>query len=697
MPSGRPGSVRAGSVMLYSLQVVIALALPIAFCAYAPSSALTWAGVIAIALLGFALLHGGLAWLVPLSGTIAMVSLFWQLPVARETYIFGSAALAFVVAVIIIRSDIATNRRPAAHDVTGQGFVDAFGSEQVTARMVDGSIFVSWLAPASSGGFPVQSYDVQASTDGGTSWRTVRYVPASERSVLIDDLPGGAEVSFRVAAVNAAGTGAPSRPTTPFLPMGPPGPVTSIQGHPGDGQVRLTWVAPLSDGGFPITDYLVQLSGDGGATWMEIYRQPSPECIAVASGLMNGHPYLFRVTAANSRGRGRPSAPTQALRPAGLPGPPFLQGSQGSDRSITLTWSPPAMDGGLPILGYVIETSHDGGSTWVLTDRQDGYVNSARLTGLVNGIPYQVRVSALNAVGRGPSSAPSLPVAPMGVPGEVGEVRVSGQDFSHRVLIPQPPRQRKPVARALLSVVLVLAGAAMAGFAVMRTMEGDAAFRIGQMAGAGMDPQIQAPGDTSVQDQPIDPSGRVAPTDGPPPPATAASDTDAGSPVVEAPQAPIDAQPPTDAQAPTVPQVPLGQVVGTLAFYRAGVPIITESPYVVRQGVGPRVLERGPGHYPSTPLPGTSGNAAIAGHRTGWGSPFLHLDQLAPGDEIAFTSPDGLVSRYVVDSTLVVKPDETWVLGWDPLQAGMPTLTLTTCDPPHVNTRRLVVFARTAI
>lgn len=694
MPSGRPGSVRTGSVVLYSLQVVIALALPIAFCAYAPSSALTWAGVIGIALLGFALLHGGFAWLVPLSGVIAMVSLFWQLPVAREFYIFGSAALAFVVAVIIIRADIATNRRPAPAEPSGGSFVDAYGaasgSEQVTARMVDGSIFVSWLAPGSSGGFPVQGYDVQASTDAGRSWQSIRYVPANERSVMIDDLPGGAEVSFRVAAVNAAGTGAPSRPTTPFLPMGPPGPVTSIEGHPGDGQVRLTWVAPLSDGGFPISDYLVQISGDGGATWMEIYRQPSPECIAVASGLMNGHPYLFRVMAANSRGRGRPSAPTQAIRPAGLPGPPFLQGSQGSDRAINLTWSPPAMDGGLPILGYVIETSHDGGSTWVLTDRQDGYVNSARITGLVNGIPYQVRVSALNSVGRGPSSAPSLPVAPMGVPGEVGEVRVSGPSFSHQVLIQQSPRQRKPFARALLSVVLVLAGAALAGFAVMRTMEGDAAFRIGQMAGAGSNAQTQEPGRPSVQDQPIDP-GEVVSSPGTLPPASTAADTDAGSPVVEAPQAP------SDVQAPAVPQVPLGQVVGTLAFYRAGVPIITESPYVVRQGVGPRVLEMGPGHYPSTPLPGTAGNAAIAGHRTGWGSPFLHLDQLAPGDEISFTSPDGLVSRYVVDSTLVVKPDETWVLGWDPLQAGMPTLTLTTCDPPHVNTRRLVVFARTAI
>ena len=699
MSSAQRGRVRLGSVIGYAIQVFVALALPIAFCAYAPASALTWAGVIIIALLGFALLHGGWAWLVPVSGGIAMVSLFWQLPIARETYIFGSSALAFVIGALVIRADIATNRRPSGQvvsnsepgrDYSGRGPV---GSEQVSARMVDGSIFVSWSAPASSGGFPVLAYDVQASFDGGSSWQSIRNIPASERAVMLDDLPGGSEVCFRIAAINAAGIGAPSRPTAPFLPMGLPGPVVAVQGHPGDGQVRLTWNAPLSDGGYPITDYHVQVSGDGGASWTDAPRQPSPECLAVASGLMNGHAYLFRVAAVNSRGRGRPGSPTQAIKPAGLPGPPFLQSYHGSDRSITLNWAPPSSDGGLPIIGYVIETSHDGGASWVLTDRPDGYVTSAQITGLVNGIPYQVRVAALNSVGRGPSSAPSSPVAPMGVPGEVGEVRVNTPGYGGNVIISAPARTRKPVARALLSVVLILVGASLVGFAVMRTMQGDAIFRAGQ-APAPSAPQSAAP-QGSVGNEQVGPGSpaQPAPTTAASPllPATPTSADQAGSPVVEAPAGSQSGQ--NQIETP----VPQGEVIGTLAFYRAGTPILTESPYLIRQGVAPLVLEQGPGHYPSTPLPGTSGNSAIAGHRTGWGSPFLHLDQLAPGDEVVFTSVDGVASRYVVDSSLVVGPEETWVLGWDPLQAGMPTLTLTTCDPPNVNTRRLVVFARTAI
>jgi len=702
MSSAPRGRVRVGSVIGYAIQVVIALALPIAFCAYAPASALTWAGVIIIALLGFALLHGGWAWLVPVSGAIAMLSLFWQLPIPRDTYIFGSSALAFVIGALVIRADIATNRRPPGQVVSNAdigreyGGSVAAGSEQVSARMVDGSIFVSWSAPASSGGFPVLAYDVQASFDGGSSWQSMRHVPGSERAVMLDDLPGGSEVCFRIAAINAAGIGAPSRPTAPFLPMGLPGPVVAVPGHPGDGQVRLTWNAPLSDGGYPITDYHVQVSSDGGASWTDVPRQPSPECLAVASGLMNGHAYLFRVAAVNSRGRGRPGSPTQGIKPAGLPGPPFLQSYHGSDRSISLNWAPPSSDGGLPIIGYVIETSHDGGASWVLTDRADGYVTSTEITGLVNGIPYQVRVAALNSVGRGPASAPSSPVAPMGVPGVVGEVRVNAPGYGGNVIITAPARRRKPVARALLSVVLILVGAGLVGFAVMRTMQGDAIFRAGQSAQAPSPSTSQtAIPEGSTSNVPVEPDSSP-----PSAPSTAASPTlpaaptsvdPAGSPVVEAP---ADSQ---SGQNQIETPVPQGEVIGTLAFYRAGTPILTESPYLIRQGVAPSVLEQGPGHYPSTPLPGTSGNSAIAGHRTGWGSPFLHLDQLAPGDEVVFTSVDGVASRYVVDSSLVVGPEETWVLGWDPLKAGMPTLTLTTCDPPNVNTRRLVVFARTAV
>ncbi|MFM8352970.1 MAG: class E sortase, partial [Actinomycetales bacterium] len=90
---------------------------------------------------------------------------------------------------------------------------------------------------------------------------------------------------------------------------------------------------------------------------------------------------------------------------------------------------------------------------------------------------------------------------------------------------------------------------------------------------------------------------------------------------------------------------------------------------------------------------GQPGNAGIAGHRTGWSAPFFHLDELQTGDLIVFTADDGTTYRYVVHSTQVVDPQDTWVLADDPLRLGTAMLTLTTCDPPGTNERRLVVFA----
>lgn len=131
-----------------------------------------------------------------------------------------------------------------------------------------------------------------------------------------------------------------------------------------------------------------------------------------------------------------------------------------------------------------------------------------------------------------------------------------------------------------------------------------------------------------------------------------------------------------------------------LAFKREGAPDpVTSRVLYVGPDVSERGLAAGPGHYPSTARPGRAGNVAIAGHRTGWGSPFLHLDELQPGDRIRLTDRRGVRHTYVVQESQLVPPTADWVLGPDPLGTGEPTLTLTTCDPPDINTERLIVFA----
>jgi sortase A len=106
------------------------------------------------------------------------------------------------------------------------------------------------------------------------------------------------------------------------------------------------------------------------------------------------------------------------------------------------------------------------------------------------------------------------------------------------------------------------------------------------------------------------------------------------------------------------------------------------------EGVAESDLQEGPGHYPSTALPGQPGNVGIAGHRTTYGAPFYNLDQLQPGDPITVQVPQGTFTYDVVRAS-VVQPTNTSVLA----PASLPVLTLTTCNPRYSASTRLVVTA----
>ena len=108
----------------------------------------------------------------------------------------------------------------------------------------------------------------------------------------------------------------------------------------------------------------------------------------------------------------------------------------------------------------------------------------------------------------------------------------------------------------------------------------------------------------------------------------------------------------------------------------------------VVEGVGVAELRKAPGHYPSTPLPGELGNAAIAGHRTTYGAPFNRLGEVLPGDLIKVRTLRGEFT-YRAEAQRVVKPEQVEVL--DPTPDAR--LTLTTCHPKYSAKERLIVTA----
>jgi sortase A len=134
--------------------------------------------------------------------------------------------------------------------------------------------------------------------------------------------------------------------------------------------------------------------------------------------------------------------------------------------------------------------------------------------------------------------------------------------------------------------------------------------------------------------------------------------------------------------APPLPDPPLGSAVGIISIPKIGLSM------VVVEGTGTAQLEAGPGHYPGTPLPGETGNVAIAGHRTTYLHPFYNLNELVPGDAIVIDTVQGLFLYHVL-TTAAVSPTDVAVAFPTPT----PTLTLTTCNPRYSASQRLVVHA----
>jgi sortase A len=127
-----------------------------------------------------------------------------------------------------------------------------------------------------------------------------------------------------------------------------------------------------------------------------------------------------------------------------------------------------------------------------------------------------------------------------------------------------------------------------------------------------------------------------------------------------------------------------GEPLGRLRIASLGI-----DPVFVHGTSWTRDLSRGPGHYEQTALPGLGKTVAIAGHRTTFGAPFRHIDDLERGDEIVLQLVYGTFHYRVFDHQIV--PNDDWSII---RQRGFETLVLSACHPLYSAKQRWVVYAR---
>uniref|UniRef100_A0A665W0X7 Myosin-binding protein C, slow-type n=1 Tax=Echeneis naucrates TaxID=173247 RepID=A0A665W0X7_ECHNA len=84
----------------------------------------------------------------------------------------------------------------------------------------------------------------------------------------------------------------------------------------------------------------------------------------------------------------------------------------------SMTWEPPKYDGASPILGYFIERKKKQSSRWMRLNFDLIKETSSELKKMIEGVPYEARVFAVNAIGVSKPSEPSKAFTPLAVTSE---------------------------------------------------------------------------------------------------------------------------------------------------------------------------------------------------------------------------------------------------------------------------------------
>jgi len=262
------------------------------------------------------------------------------------------------------------------------------------------TIALAWIAPVVTGGAPVFAYQVEVSSDGGTTWSSVTdsvTVTAFNYTATLVGIP----LSFRVSAITSAGIGTSSAPATVTARALPAAP-TALVITPADASLVVSWTAPSGT----VNGYRVEHSLNG-STWI-LDTTTALTSFTISSGLVNGTSYFVRVSAANEAGYG--AAVVGNAVPAALATAPLSITTSAVLNGILVNWAAPASNGGSAISGYQVQTSLDGSNWSTVVANTFSAATSYTITThysapMIAATTYYVRIAAVTLQGIGSYSA----------------------------------------------------------------------------------------------------------------------------------------------------------------------------------------------------------------------------------------------------------------------------------------------------
>ena len=191
----------------------------------------------------------------------------------------------------------------------------------------DSQVNLTWIPSA-----PGNNFTIYEGTAPGIG-KPVTPGTVTDSGALVTGLINGTTYYFWLTVGRA--TTAVSN-TTSATPVTVPGAPTGLTATPGNAQVTLSWAAPASTGGLPVSGYIIYKgTSPGGETGTPVNGSAVTGTGYTAAGLTNGTTYYFKVVAINAAGPGPPSGEASAT-PVTVPGAPAGLTATRGNAQVTL-------------------------------------------------------------------------------------------------------------------------------------------------------------------------------------------------------------------------------------------------------------------------------------------------------------------------------------------------------------------------
>ncbi|KAL3069502.1 hypothetical protein niasHS_018227 [Heterodera schachtii] len=328
------------------------------------------------------------------------------------------------------------------------------------------SITLQWAQPLRDGGTPIVGYELEKREHGtNAQWEKAAFGSVPDTRFKVTGVKQYHFYEFRVAAVNAVGQGewsdnsvpiaATRSSCKPLITMGmlarekdlgsdsvdlrlevvdrPAPPEGSLKVLPelvvskyqvpsqpdkpvvrdfGRTWAELEWELPASNGGAKIRGYELQHK-EKHSEWITCKKSGTWSTTFKVHNLSDRGEYMFRVAARNEAGLSKPSLPSDRIKLPGPPGMPIQVEAQSiGPNCVTLTWQPPAEDGGSKLEGYLVQKREWGHEQWEKATPDMCPLTECLVSGLREFQAYVFRVIAVNLHG---CSTPSLQTLPINI------------------------------------------------------------------------------------------------------------------------------------------------------------------------------------------------------------------------------------------------------------------------------------------